>query len=160
MTTLHKAAREALIAWWKSHRPLDWPPERHAMHPTVNAQCHADKPLMEIAATLRAALDEAPCEEREAFEAWWAGLNPAPYYPGIEKEIARNAWKARAMLAARPEATTVALTEERPVRRIKRFQADRDGDCIHPLCPQHRDNEPHATGRHCPLDAPGPEGGA
>lgn len=30
--------------------------------------------------------------------------------------------------------------------------ADRDGDCSHPQCPQARDGEPHATGRHCPLD--------
>jgi hypothetical protein len=30
--------------------------------------------------------------------------------------------------------------------------ADRDGDCDHPLCPQLRDNEPHKSGRHCPLD--------
>jgi len=30
--------------------------------------------------------------------------------------------------------------------------ADRDGDCIHKQCPQLRDNEPHKTGRHCPLD--------
>ncbi|MBF0250595.1 MAG: hypothetical protein HQL35_08220 [Alphaproteobacteria bacterium] len=31
-------------------------------------------------------------------------------------------------------------------------RAGRDGDCIHPECPQNRDGEPHATGRHCPLD--------
>ena len=27
-----------------------------------------------------------------------------------------------------------------------------DGECNHPECPQLRDNEPEATGRHCPLD--------
>ncbi len=27
-----------------------------------------------------------------------------------------------------------------------------DGDCEWSKCPQIRDNEPHATGRHCPLD--------
>jgi|GEM_PF-5987150 hypothetical protein len=30
--------------------------------------------------------------------------------------------------------------------------ADRDGDCEHADCPQLRDGEPKATGRHCPLD--------
>lgn len=30
--------------------------------------------------------------------------------------------------------------------------ADRDGDCHHHDCPQLRDNEPAATGRHCPYD--------
>lgn len=35
---------------------------------------------------------------------------------------------------------------------VIRCHADRDGDCIHMECPQNRDGEPHATGRHCPLD--------
>jgi hypothetical protein len=30
--------------------------------------------------------------------------------------------------------------------------AGRDGECAHVRCPQLRDNEPGATGRHCPLD--------
>jgi hypothetical protein len=30
--------------------------------------------------------------------------------------------------------------------------ADRDGDCSWSECPQLRDGEPVATGRHCPLD--------
>lgn len=30
--------------------------------------------------------------------------------------------------------------------------ADRDGECTHAGCPQLRDNEPAASGRHCPLD--------
>lgn len=30
--------------------------------------------------------------------------------------------------------------------------AGRDGDCNWPHCPQNRDNEPFATGRHCPID--------
>jgi len=30
--------------------------------------------------------------------------------------------------------------------------AGKDGDCIWEHCPQLRDNEPTATGRHCPLD--------
>lgn len=31
--------------------------------------------------------------------------------------------------------------------------AGKDGDCAHSQCPQLRDGEPKATGRHCPLDA-------
>lgn len=34
----------------------------------------------------------------------------------------------------------------------ERCHADKDGDCHHENCPQLRDNEPEATGRHCPLD--------
>ena len=30
--------------------------------------------------------------------------------------------------------------------------AGSDGDCNHSWCPQLRDGEPEATGRHCPLD--------
>lgn len=30
--------------------------------------------------------------------------------------------------------------------------AGRDGECTHAGCPQLRDNEPAASGRHCPLD--------
>lgn len=35
---------------------------------------------------------------------------------------------------------------------LTRCQADSDGDCSHDKCPQLRDGEPRATGRHCPLD--------
>lgn len=35
---------------------------------------------------------------------------------------------------------------------LTRCQADGDGDCAHGKCPQKRDGEPSATGRHCPLD--------
>lgn len=34
----------------------------------------------------------------------------------------------------------------------RRCLAGSDGDCNWPQCPQERDNEPHATGRDCPLD--------
>lgn len=33
-----------------------------------------------------------------------------------------------------------------------RCHSDCDGDCTWKFCPQLRDNEPHATGRHCPND--------
>lgn len=35
---------------------------------------------------------------------------------------------------------------------LVRCAAGRDGDCTHISCPQLRDTEPQATGRHCPLD--------
>lgn len=37
-------------------------------------------------------------------------------------------------------------------RPLTNCAAGRDGECGHALCPQLRDNEPRATGRHCPLD--------
>lgn len=37
-------------------------------------------------------------------------------------------------------------------RVINHCQGGSDGDCFWEHCPQARDNEPHATGRHCPLD--------
>lgn len=37
-------------------------------------------------------------------------------------------------------------------RPLTRCASNNDGDCTHKDCPQLRDNEPHATGRHCPLD--------
>ncbi|HHH0385475.1 TPA: hypothetical protein ACPZND_001893 [Yersinia enterocolitica] len=35
---------------------------------------------------------------------------------------------------------------------LERYAAGRDGECHHKDCPQLRDNEPMATGRHCPID--------
>ena len=48
----------------------------------------------------------------------------------------------------------LATPEEQDPRRdqpITRCEADCDGDCTHPMCPQNRDNEPHKSGRSCPL---------
>lgn len=40
-----------------------------------------------------------------------------------------------------------------PVKTIKaQCSAGRDGECIASDCPQHRDNEPATTSRHCPID--------
>jgi hypothetical protein len=36
--------------------------------------------------------------------------------------------------------------------RVNYCRACSDGECFWSECPQLRDNEPHATGRHCPLD--------
>jgi hypothetical protein len=57
-----------------------------------------------------------------------------------------------------PSATAVVFYFERAARQYKeaktltRCAANRDGECGHGQCPQLRDNEPLATGRHCPLD--------
>lgn len=37
-------------------------------------------------------------------------------------------------------------------RSLTGCAAGKDGDCTHSQCPQLRDGEPKATGRHCPLD--------
>jgi hypothetical protein len=115
MTDLTKAAREALIAWWEDHRPLGWTAEQHRAQPAVNAQSETDKPLMEIAAAAsRAALSEAPGEEREGWvlvpvEPTWdmkmaastAYREPIDGHYTARMACAENAY--RAMLAARPE---------------------------------------------------------
>lgn len=46
-----------------------------------------------------------------------------------------------------------ARAEGERAKTLNHCAAARDGDCIHALCPQLRDGEPHKTGRHCPLDA-------
>jgi hypothetical protein len=37
-------------------------------------------------------------------------------------------------------------------RQTGSCRAFQDGDCVWSNCPQHRDGEPHKSGRHCPLD--------
>jgi hypothetical protein len=39
-------------------------------------------------------------------------------------------------------------------RSASACRAHRDGDCFWAKCPQIADDEPNATGRHCPLDEP------
>lgn len=53
-------------------------------------------------------------------------------------------------------ATTIAkklkLLTGKSEKPLERCAAGRDGECHHKDCPQLRDNEPMATGRHCPID--------
>lgn len=42
-----------------------------------------------------------------------------------------------------------------PVAEYQGCRSGRDGDCFWAECPQLRDNEPRATGRHCPRDTQG-----
>ena len=48
---------------------------------------------------------------------------------------------------------TFVVTYEKQSKTTKEWcHGGRDGECIWQKCPQLRDNEPNATGRHCPLD--------
>ncbi|WP_167668406.1 hypothetical protein [Roseomonas gilardii] len=42
--------------------------------------------------------------------------------------------------------------EQKPKKAPQHCHGGRDGECNWKRCPQIRDNEPEATGRHCPLD--------
>ena len=42
--------------------------------------------------------------------------------------------------------------DDAPIPGVDRCRGGEDGDCFWNHCPQHRDSEPMATGRHCPLD--------
>ncbi|MFM6987103.1 MAG: hypothetical protein ACKOXG_00340, partial [Arenimonas sp.] len=77
-----------------------------------------------------------------------AGAAPAQAAPTAGCGACGDACRSRA---------SCRLADESPEAEPTRCQADRDGDCSHPDCPQLRDSEPHATGRWCPLGA---EGGA
>ncbi|CNI96182.1 hypothetical protein [Yersinia intermedia] len=48
-----------------------------------------------------------------------------------------------------PDGVIMRPQSENP---LERCAAGRDGECHHKGCPQLRDNEPMATGRHCPID--------
>jgi hypothetical protein len=52
----------------------------------------------------------------------------------------------------RARATPPSTGEKPAARPLTRCAAGRDGDCSHERCPQNRDGEPLATGRHCPID--------
>lgn len=54
---------------------------------------------------------------------------------------------AVAGLPAEVDYNSLGLNDKPP----EHCDADRDGDCNHPGCPQRRDNEPRATGRSCPI---------
>lgn len=66
--------------------------------------------------------------------------------PGLLQDDDRGLSK---WLAGKPDARRRA---REAAAAITKCQADRDGDCAHAQCPQHRDNEPCTTGRPCPLD--------
>ncbi|HEU6454004.1 MAG TPA: hypothetical protein VN201_00915 [Roseateles sp.] len=56
----------------------------------------------------------------------------------------------RAIVSA---AAAMASATPNALHKLTGCAAGKDGDCTHSQCPQLRDGEPKATGRHCPLDA-------
>lgn len=49
--------------------------------------------------------------EREQFEAWWATMNEAPYYEGVQRAVAWNAWQAARAQPAQAGHFRQALTD-------------------------------------------------
>ncbi|MFC3228803.1 hypothetical protein ACFOGJ_16280 [Marinibaculum pumilum] len=82
-------------------------------------------------AHLRARVLSATFAAISAYREWLEGQRTAAE---AEKRAAREAW------AAVPPTVCQA--------------ARSDGECAHPLCPQHLDGEPYKSGRHCPIDDP------
>lgn len=60
--------------------------------------------------------------------------------------------KRRAYAIADLEALAGSDSTRGDYRNASACRSSRDGDCSWSKCPQHADNEPVATGRHCPLD--------
>lgn len=95
----------------------------------------------------------------------------APVAPAADADvhgyISKDDWQTFASGAVRgllvwlwqePREDRVAVLEACPVSvtaPLTRCTAGRDGECGHAQCPQLRDREPAATGRHCPLDSEG-----
>lgn len=46
----------------------------------------------------------------------------------------------------------IDAVNQRPAVNLLRCHGDSDGECSWEHCPQIRDNEPKASGRHCPID--------
>lgn len=64
-------------------------------------------------------------------------------------------YRAALTAAPTPHATPAQPAAPGDVAQViplNQCAADGDGDCEHAQCPQLRDGEPHASGRHCPLD--------
>jgi hypothetical protein len=62
--------------------------------------------------------------------------------------------KRRIYTVAELEAIARSDNTRGDYRNASACRSHRDGDCCWPKCPQNADNEPTATGRHCPLDLP------
>lgn len=74
---------------------------------------------------------------------------PDPQTYGLEKRLDLLA-KAGALIAA--EIDRLLRRDARDAADVSYCRAARDGECNWRHCPQARDGEPVATGRHCPLD--------
>jgi len=72
--------------------------------------------------------------------------------PDMPSHAATEARFDAALEKARSVLRTPADKEGAKPKPLTRCAAARDGDCTHAQCPQLRDGEPRAAGRHCPLD--------
>ncbi|MGE4866854.1 hypothetical protein, partial [Yersinia enterocolitica] len=90
-------------------------------------------------------------------------MHTKQYYETIGFNLGLDACKAvikAAGFTVKEDATPVVIVPApagvimRPQfeKPLERCAAARDGECSHKDCPQLRDNEPMATGRHCPID--------
>lgn len=85
---------------------------------------------------------DGKCEPRIGFALGWnAAITAAGF---IVNENATPIFTAHA-----PAGVIMRPQFEKP---LEHCAAARDGECSHKDCPQIRDNEPMATGRHCPID--------
>ena len=91
--------------------------------------------------TLCASIGE-PCHHREWHHLWTATTR---------ETTERRAFARRLVDEMRREPWTSAASYIEV--RSSACHAGSDGDCAWEMCPQIRDGEPVATGRHCPLDA-------
>jgi len=86
---------------------------------------------------------------------WWFVTNPAQVNVTIADMIDALIRKPGMIVEGLAPVTREEyplVTKQEPVKELTGCMAGKDGECYHRLCPQNRDNEPEATGRHCPLD--------
>lgn len=76
----------------------------------------------------------------------WADL------PEAVKQVMRAAADTFRVWAANADPIAGEVVPEPPALGAGCHAQHNDGDCTWTGCPQVRDSEPRATGRHCPLD--------
>lgn len=81
--------------------------------------------------------------------AWPAPLDAAAICDGVAAKSRNSLFRSGAKICA---GEIRAAQQAEPLTRCA---AGRDGECGHAQCPQLRDGEPRASGRHCPLDSEG-----
>lgn len=72
------------------------------------------------------------------------------------RTLGRAAGELLAALNTLPTDAEVRMIVRDEIRRwtgpLHQCAADQEGDSMHLRCPQHADDEPARSGRHCPLD--------
>ena len=89
-------------------------------------------------------MEDPPDDDREVLIAWRDGDVTAAWYRNV-------CWMTESSYINNPDQQPVAWAE---LPKLPRCQSGSDGECWFDGCPQIRDGEPAATGRHCPLDFP------